>query len=235
MVVRIAAPDLSVIIPVFNEEDSVQEIHDGLASTLGRLNLRWEMLFVDDGSTDQTASMLVALRMRDRGVQVSSCAVHQGLSHVLSRGFQHSRGRILVSIDGDLQYDPEEIPLLLRALDGTDVVCGWRRQRKDSWDRVALSRIAFTVRRLALGDRIHDAGCTFRAYRRSCVARLVLQRGEHRFLPYILSRRGCTLREIPVTHRPRRYGKSKFGFSRLSSGLMVLARLWFRSGKSWQR
>ena len=231
MVVHIAAPDLSIIVPVFNEEDNVREVYEGLAPALERLGLGWEMIFVDDGSTDRTANALDALRSRDLRVKVTGHAPRQRLSQALSHGFRYSRGRLLVSIDGDLQYDPEEIPLLLAALDSADVVCGWRRTRRDGWDRLALSRVAFALRRLVLGDWIHDAGCTLRAYRRSSVERVDLRPGEHRFLPYILARRGCRLREIPVTHRPRRYGRSKYGVGRIFEGLRVLASLWLRSGR----
>ena len=224
-----ATVKLSIVVPLFNEGESLGELYAELRKVLDALEGSWEIVFVDDGSTDTTSRLLSALREKDSRVHVAGFAANRGLSAALSEGFSASRGRIVISMDGDLQFDPADILHLLEALDSADVVCGRRELRKDGLLKRGFSSLAYVARSVVLGDRIHDAGCTFRAYRRGCVANLALQPGHHRFLPYILQQSGFHVIEMPVSHRPRRYGRSKFGLARLFDGCATLLSLRFRN------
>lgn len=224
--------EISVVVPVYNEAQSIEELYSELRDALAKLDTAWEIVFVDDGSTDDTGKLLSAVSERDSRIRIAGFASNRGLSAALAEGFHRSRGRVIVSMDGDLQFDSREIPSLLRALESTDVVCGWRKPRQDDWQRRFLSFLAYLARHAVLGDRIHDSGCTFRAYRRSSMENLTLQPGHHRFLPHILRSKGYRVSEIPVHHRERRHGQSKYGLSRLPKGFVTLISLRLSSLKS---
>lgn len=224
--------EISVVVPVYNEAPSIEEIYSELRDALNTLDSCWEIVFVDDGSTDDSGKLLSVLGEKDSRVRIASFASNRGLSAALTEGFHLSRGKTIVSIDGDLQFDPREMLALLQALETTDVVCGRRKPRRDEWHRRVLSFLAYLARYSVLGDRIHDSGCTFRAYRRSSVEDLVLQPGHHRFIPYILRMNGYDVSEIPVSHRVRRHGRSKYGLSRVVKGLATLISLRLSSLKS---
>lgn len=219
---------MSVVIPVHNEEECVQELFHGLRGTLDCRGKEWEIVFVDDGSTDGTPTRLSGLASRDWRVRIVRHQGKKGLSAALTAGFSHSSGRIIISMDGDLQFDPADIPRLIGALESADVACGWRRWRRDRWDRRCLSFLAYVARYAILGDKSLDSGCTFRAYRRVCVENLVLQQGHHRFLPYLLRERGFRMVDVPITHRKRRHGRSKYGSLRVAEGIATLFYLWRR-------
>lgn len=227
--------EISVVVPVYNEEQSIEALYSELRDALKKLDTRWEIVFVDDGSTDDTQTVLSALSGRDSRVRVASFARNRGQSAALAEGFHRSRGRFIVSMDGDLQFDPGEIPLLLQALGSVDVVCGWRKPRRDKWQRKLLASLAYLARYSLLGDRIHDSGCTFRAYKRRCVENLALPPGHHRFLPYTLRMNGYRVSEVPISHRERRHGRSKYGVFRLWEGLRTLLTLWFAKRVSHQQ
>lgn len=216
---------LSVVIPVHNEEGCVEELHSELRDALDRIGYSWEIVFVDDGSTDDTPHRLSKLRSGDSRVRTARFPTNRGQSAALAEGFRLCRGKTIVSMDGDLQFNPNEISALLQALESTDVVCGWRRPRQDEWHRRLLSFLAYLAQYGVLGERVHDPGCTFRAYRRRCVGKLALQPGHHRFLPYLLRMKGHRVSEIPVSHRKRKYGQSKYGLLRLAKGLATLLSL----------
>lgn len=206
-------PDLSVIIPVFNEEESLPRLWPELRDVLETLPLTFEVIFVDDGSRDGSAEIVRALREADRRVRLVRLKANAGETAATDAGFRAARGRWIVTMDADLQNDPRDIPRLLAHLDRWDAACGWRVDRGagDSLLRRVSSRVANRVRNAVSDETIHDSGCTFRAFRRECLRGLVLYRGLHRFVPTLLRMQGFGVVEVPVSHRPRRFGRSKYG------------------------
>jgi glycosyltransferase involved in cell wall biosynthesis len=205
--------DLSVVIPVYNEEENLPLLWPELRGVLDGLGLTYEIIFVDDGSHDRSADIVRGLRDADPRVRLVRLKDNAGETAATDAGFQATRGRRIVVMDADLQNDPHDIPRLLQHLDQWDAVTGWRVKRGDgdSLVRRVSSRVANRTRNWLSGDTIQDSGCTFRAFRRECVRGLVLYRGFHRFIPTVLKMRGHRLVEIPVNHRPRRFGGSKYG------------------------
>ncbi len=217
------SPEISVVVPAYNEEANLEElaaeIHAALA---GR---RYEVVFVDDGSSDGTPELLARLAAADPRVRCFRLPRNRGQSAALAAGFHRARGAVLVTLDADLQNDPRDIARVLDALDdGFDVVSGVRAERHDSWVRKLSSRIANRVRDAVIHDRVTDVGCSLKAYRAQVVARVPTFSGMHRFLPALARMEGARVREIPVAHRPRRHGVSKYGIhNRLWRGLADLA------------
>jgi glycosyltransferase involved in cell wall biosynthesis len=205
--------DLSVVIPVYNEEDNLPLLWPELRGVLDGLTLAYEVVFVDDGSRDRSAEIIRAFREADARVRLVRLKENAGETAATDAGFKATRGRHVVVMDADLQNDPHDIPRLLQALDHWDAVTGWRVRRGDgdSLVRRISSRIANRTRNWMSDDIIQDSGCTFRAFRRECLRTLVLYRGFHRFIPTLLKMRGYRVLEIPVNHRPRRFGQSKYG------------------------
>ena len=208
-------PDLSIVIPVYNEEESLPvlwpEIRDALAPT----GLNYEIIFVDDGSRDRSAEIVRAYRDEDKRVRLVRLKANAGETAASDAGFKTARGRYVVTLDADLQNDPRDIPGMLKHLDQWDAVTGWRVNRAagDSVVRRVSSRVANRVRNALSDETIQDSGCTFRAFRRECLRDLVLYRGFHRFIPTLLRMRGFRVLEVPVNHRPRRFGRSNYGIS----------------------
>jgi glycosyltransferase involved in cell wall biosynthesis len=197
---------ISVVVPVYNEERSVALLLDELRSTLDGLGADWEALFVDDGSTDGTFAALTRLHAENGNVR-----------------FAQVRGDVVVTIDGDLQDDPAEIPRLLAKLDeGFDLVSGWKTRRRDPWTRRLLSRIFNGVVGRISGIRLHDMNCGFKAYRVEVVRGLPLYGELHRFLPVLAHYRGYRIAELPVNHRPRAHGRSRYGLERYLRGFLDL-------------
>jgi dolichol-phosphate mannosyltransferase len=216
-------PAVSVVIPAFNEEANVEPCYRELAGVLGAAGLSFEIVFVDDGSTDGTPAALRQLAREDSRVRVLRLRRNAGQTAALDAGFRAATGAVVITMDADLQNDPRDIPRLLAALPGHDAVCGWRVDRRDPWAKRIASRIANRVRRGVTGDGVHDTGCTLKAFRRDALQRLHLYRGMHRFLPALLLLEGCRVTEVPVGHRPRRAGISKYGnWARLWAGLADL-------------
>lgn len=203
-------PDLSVIVPVYDEEESLPELAREIAAALDPTGLDYEVIYADDGSTDGSPAVLAALAAADRRVRVLRIRRNSGLSAALDAGFAHARAPVLVTLDADLQNDPAEIPRLLAELADCDVVCGVRARRRDDWLRRASSRIANAVRNRLTGESIADVGCTLRAYRAPFVARVPMFDGIHRFLPTLLRLAGARVRQVPVHHRPRLHGRPKY-------------------------
>lgn len=205
--------DLSVVIPVYNEAENLPPLWAELRPVLEKLGLAFEVVFVDDGSRDGSAEVIRALRERDRRIRLVRLKANAGETAATDAGFRAARGRWVVTMDADLQNDPADIPRLLAHLDGWDAVTGWRVNRGagDSWLRRVSSRVANRVRNWLSDETIQDSGCTFRAFRRECLRDLTLYRGFHRFLPTLLRMRGYRVLEVPVNHRPRRFGRSKYG------------------------
>ena len=201
-----SSPAVSVVVPLFNEEESVVILQSELSAALKDLD--YEIIFVDDGSVDRTVE-----RMDPKAnVRVIRFEKNAGQSAAIYAGLNAARGATAVLIDGDLQNDPADIPRLLAEIArGADLVCGYRAKRKDTWTKRLTSRIANAVRSRFTRDGVRDTGCTLKAMRRDCVSVLVPFKGMHRFVPALVKAAGYRLVEIPVNHRPRRFGHSKYG------------------------
>ena len=216
-------PQLSVVIPAHNERENLPALFGELRAMLSESRLSHEIVLVDDGSTDGTAAWLADEARRDPCIEPVLLPRRVGQSGALAAGFARARGRWVATMDADLQNDPADLPRLLAALDGADVVSGRREDRHDRWLRRVSSRVANGVRRGVLGDSFHDIGCSLKAYRREALEQIPLFVGVHRFLPALCEFRGARVAEIAVHHRPRRHGRSKYGVSnRLGRALVDL-------------
>ena len=207
------APDLSIVVPVYNEEENLPLLWPEIQEALAPTALTFEVIFVDDGSQDRSAEIVREFRERDARVRLLRLKANAGETAATDAGFKATRGRFVVVMDADLQNDPHDIPNLLSHLDQWDAVTGWRVNRAagDPWVRRLSSRIANRVRNKLSEETVQDSGCTFRAFRRECLRDLVLYKGFHRFVPTLLKLKGFRVLEIPVNHRPRRFGQSKYG------------------------
>jgi glycosyltransferase involved in cell wall biosynthesis len=203
-------PEISLIVPVFNEEENLPELDAEIRAAMAGTGRTYELLLVDDGSTDGGPEVMLRLAAADPRVRVLRRRRNAGLSAALDAGFRHARGAVLVTLDADLQNDPADIPRLLAELDGCDVVCGVRVRRRDTWLRRVSSKIANGVRNWATRESIADVGCTLRAYRAEHARRVPMFTGMHRFLPTLLRLEGARVVEVPVHHRPRRHGEPKY-------------------------
>jgi len=206
MTAMTSSPLVSVVVPLFNEEANMPILQSELRAALGGLD--HEIIFVDDGSIDRTVERIE----NAENVQVLRFAKNAGQTAALYAGLQAARGETAVLIDGDLQNDPADIPKLLAEISrGADLVCGYRAQRKDTLVKRLTSRVANFVRSRFTKDGVRDTGCTLKAMRRECVGALVPFKGMHRFIPALIKAAGYRLVEIPVNHRPRRFGRTKYG------------------------
>jgi dolichol-phosphate mannosyltransferase len=205
-----AVPELSLVIPVYNEQDNLPILAAEIAAALRPLGLSYEVLFVDDGSTDESPAVLAHLARTDPALRVLRQRRNSGQSAALDAGFRHARGAVVVTLDADLQNDPADIPRLLAALDTCDVVCGVRRKRQDGWLRRVSSRIANAVRNRVTHETVTDVGCTLRAVRAEYLGRIPVFAGMHRFLPTLLRLAGARVTEVEVNHRPRLHGEPKY-------------------------
>ncbi len=214
---------ISVVVPVRNEERSVALLLDELESALQPLEMPWEAIFVDDGSTDGTYAALTRLHAARDDVKVVRLRRNFGKAAALAAGFAQARGDVIVTIDGDLQDDPAEIPHLLAKLEeGFDLVSGWKARRRDPLRRRILSRIFNAVTRWISGVRLHDMNCGLKAYRAEVVRGLRLYGELHRFIPVLAHHRGYRIAELPVNHRPREHGRSRYGLERYLRGFLDL-------------
>jgi len=214
---------ISVVVPVHNEERSVALLLDEIRAALEPLGTPWEAVFVDDGSTDGSFGALTRLHGANDSVRVVRLRRNFGKAAALAAGFANARGDVVVTIDGDLQDDPSEIPRLLLKLDeGFDLVSGWKSKRRDPLSRRVLSRIFNRVVCWLSGIRLHDLNCGLKAYRADVVQTLPLYGELHRFLPVLAHQRGYRVAELPVNHRPRRDGRSHYGLERYLRGFLDL-------------
>lgn len=207
----VAAPELSVVLPAFNEEESLPQVWSEVSGVLDALGRSAEVIFVDDGSADATPDIVRSFRAADSRVRLIRLAANAGLSAALDAGFARARGRIVITLDSDLQNDPRDIPRMLDALEGYDAVTGWRQRRDDPWLKRISSRIANGVRNAVTRESVHDSACTLRVLRHGCLSCLPRFRGFHRFVPTLLRMAGCRVLELPVGHRARRFGVSHYG------------------------
>jgi dolichol-phosphate mannosyltransferase len=226
-----ASLDLSVVIPVYNEIENLDPLLVELRAALGSTRRDAEIVLVDDASSDGSARWILDESRRDSRVRAVLLQRRGGQSAALAAGLSRAQGRVIVTLDADLQNDPADLPRLLEALGGADVVSGIRARRQDGRVRLISSRLANATRRAVLGDTVTDIGCSFKAYRRETLVGLPPFVGVHRFLPALCQFRGARLVEVAVAHRPRRHGASKYGVSnRLWRGLYDLIGVrWLKS------
>lgn len=225
---NLAPVEISLVIPVLDEENSVEPLHrevDAVMRTVGR---SYEIVFVDDGSGDDTLAQLESIASADSTVRVISLRRNFGKTAALVAGFRESSGAIVVTMDGDLQDDPAEIPRFLASIQaGSDLVVGWKRERHDPLGKTAPSRVFNGVVRRASGIMLHDFNCGFKAYRRDVLDDLRLYGDMHRFVPVMAAWKGYEVAELPVNHRERSHGRSKFGAGRMISGMFDFIRVLF--------
>jgi len=210
-------PDLSVIVPLYNEEESVGPLHEAIVGALDPLGMEYEILFVDDGSKDATFRKASELARRDRRLRVIKFRRNYGQTPAMAAGIDHARGRILITMDGDLQNDPADIPKFLDKInEGNDIVCGWRHKRQDKLiSRKIPSVIANWIIGKITGVPIKDNGCSLKAYRADIIKSIPLYSDMHRFIPAMTSMAGTSAAELKVNHFPRKFGVSKYGISRI--------------------
>jgi len=230
-----AAPALSVVIPLFNEAESLQELHREICEACRQVEGGFEIVFVDDGSTDNSFAILETIFRSDNRVKVIQFRRNCGKSEALAAGFAESRGRMVVTMDADLQDDPAEIPNLIKKLEaGFDVISGWKKRRRDPISKRFPSRVWNRCTALLTGVNIHDFNCGLKMYRREVIETVHVYGELHRYIPALASREGYRIAEIPVNHRPRKHGRTKYGFSRFGKGMLDLVTVLFL-GKYNQR
>jgi dolichol-phosphate mannosyltransferase len=214
---------ISVVVPIHNEERSVELLYGELAASLESIGAEWEAVFVDDGSTDGSFAALTRLHSAHPNVRVVRLRRNFGKAAALTSGFAQAHGEVIITIDGDLQDDPAEIPRLLAKLDeGFDLVSGWKARRRDPWTRRAPSKVFNWVVGHVSGVRLHDMNCGLKAYRAEVARGLRLHGELHRFVPVLAHQRGYRVAELPVNHRPREHGRSRYGFERYLRGFFDL-------------
>jgi glycosyltransferase involved in cell wall biosynthesis len=208
------SPAVSIVLPCYNEEGNLRALFKAAHEALDPLRLPYEIIVTDDGSTDASWATLKECAGRDPLIRGQRLACHCGQSAALWAGIKAARGRLIITLDSDLQNDPRDVPSFLKALEKFDCVCGTRvaaRRQGDHWLRIASSRVANWVRNKLSGEEIEDAGCTYRAFKRECVDGLKFFKGMHRFLPTLIKMEGFSVTEIPISHHPRFAGQTHYG------------------------
>ena len=222
-------PEISVVIPLRDEEENVVPLHAELTDVLDQMGISYEVILVDDGSTDRTFERLPDIQARDQTVRIIRFTRNFGQTAAFAAGFAQARGEYIVTLDGDLQNDPRDIPGMLALARRKDIVSGWRRQRKDNFfTRYLPSAIANWLLGIVTGVRLHDNGCSLKIYRAQVVKPLKLRPGMHRYFPALASQLGGRVAEVEVNHRPRQHGRSKYNLSRtftVISDLVQIRRL----------
>ncbi len=220
--------DVSVVVPLYNEEESLKELHHQLRSTLQRIDARYELLFIDDGSTDKSFEVLRGLKRIDHRVKIIRFRRNFGKSAALAVGFEKAQGTFVVTMDADLQDDPAEIPSLVKKLEeGFDLVSGWKKVRRDPISKTLPSKFFNFVTRMMTGVKIHDFNCGLKAYRNAVVKTVEVYGELHRYVPVLAHNAGFRVGEMMVQHRPRKYGKTKFGIGRFWKGFLDLLTILF--------
>jgi len=224
--------DISVIIPTYNEEENVEELYKELKTVISSLKLNFEIIFVDDCSTDMTNQRLLELHTQDPIIKIIKFRKNFGQSAAMKAGFDNAQGRLIITMDADLQNDPHDIPMMIEKIEkeNFDVVCGWRYNRQDPALKKAVSKLANRFRSILTGETIHDSGCTLRIYKREAIQDIELYGELHRYIPAMLLWKGYQIGEIKTNHRQRVYGKSKYNWKRLTKGFLDLLVIAF-----WQK
>ena len=219
-------PELSIVIPLRDEEANVGPLHDELTTALTAMGRPYEVIYIEDGSVDGTWAALAELHRRDPKVRAVRFSRNFGQTAAFAAGFARARAPFIVTADGDLQNDPADIPQLMELAKAHDIVCGWRRERKDnSLTRRLPSVVANALLGVVSGVRLHDSGCSLKVFRAEVVKPLKLRPGMHRYLPALASQLGGRVAEVVVNHRPRRFGRSKYGLSRTLTVIADLVQL----------
>lgn len=220
--------DISVVLPVYNEEKNIEPLYEELSEAL--TGFEYEILFVDDGSSDDSFTAIQSLAADDDRVRGLQFQRNRGQTAALSAGFDHSRNDVIVALDADLQNDPQDIPRLVEELkSGYDCVVGWRRERNDTFFKQLFSWGAYQLRRFFLSSEVHDSGCTLKAFRADAIQAVDLHGEMHRFIPELLTMHGFSVAELPVNHRARKHGETKYTVKRLMKGFVDLLTV-----KFWQ-
>ena len=216
-------PDISVVIPLYNEEESLKELNQQLRATLGRMNIRYEIIYIDDGSTDRSFQILREMKRNDRHIKVVRFRRNYGKSAALAVGFDKAQGNVVFTMDADLQDDPSEIPSMKRRLEeGYDLISGWKKVRRDPITKTLPSKFFNFVTSVLTGIKIHDFNCGLKAYRRDVVKSVKVYGELHRYIPVLAHWEGFKIGEMVVQHRARKYGKTKFGLGRFWKGFLDL-------------
>lgn len=220
----------SVIIPIKDEEHNIPTLTDEIKSVMNQLNEPWELIYVDDGSKDGSLNVLNKLKNNTPELKVLSFTRNFGQSSAFDAGFKKAAGDFIITLDGDLQNDPKDIPLLLQSLGNHDMICGWRHQRQDSILKRVISRPSNIIRSKLCQDQVHDTGCSLKVFRRSSLLKIRGFHGMHRFFPALFKAEGFSVTEVKVSHRARTQGKSKYHIFNRSIGpiLDLLAVYWMR-------
>ena len=218
---------ISIVIPLFNEHESILDLYSEICNAISSYN-DWEIIFIDDGSSDGSAEKIIDIASKDSKVKLISFYRNFGKSAALSEGFKHANGDIIITMDADLQDDPAEIPNFVNKIsEGSDLVSGWKKVRHDPWTKTFPSKIFNFVTRLLTGVKIHDFNCGLKAYRSSVVKSIEIFGGRHRYVPALAGQKNFSVSEIIVNHRPRKYGTTKYGGSRLLHGFFDLLTILF--------
>lgn len=223
--------ELSVVVPVFNEEENLPILIPKLEEVLYSLGLTYEMIFVDDGSCDGSRKILKEMAAQYPRLRIIGLKANRGLSAALTVGIKEARGEKIVTLDSDLQNDPADIPKLLGYLDQYDMATGWRQKRDDPWLKRISSKIANRVRNWLSGEQIHDSACTLRAFKKECFREIPTFNGMHRFLSTLVKMQGYKVIEVPVAHHPRKFGRSKYNIRNraLRAFIDLLGVRWLKS------
>lgn len=222
-------PDITIVIPVYNEEKNIAILYSKVNSVMKSLKKTYEMIFIDDGSTDNSFKVLENLHRNYKNIKVIKFRKNFGQTAALNVGFKHVKGPIVITMDADLQNDPNDIQKLLSKLkEGYDVVSGWRYKRKDPISKIFFSKLSNILRRVITKEVVHDSGCSLKAYKKECFEDLELYGEMHRFIPTLLRWKGFKIGEVKVNHLPRKYGRSKYTYKRIFRGFVDLinAKLW---------
>lgn len=216
---------LSAVVPVFNEEGAVKDLHEKIVSALKKINKPFEIIFINDGSSDNTLKVIKSLRP----LKIINFRKNFGQTAAMDAGIKLAQGKYIVAMDGDGQNDPADIPKLIKKLeaDGLDVVSGWRKNRKDSFFKKFFSRCAASLRKILINDGIHDSGCSLKVYKKECFECVDLYGEMHRFIPAILKIKGFKIGEIEVNHNQRTTGKTKYNWKRGIKGILDMFAVWF--------
>ncbi len=225
--------DLSIVIPVYNERENLVFLEEAIEKALSKTKFKYEIIFVDDGSLDDSANVILSLRKQNSKIRLIKFAANSGQTSAFAAGFSTAKGNYVATLDADLQNDPEDIPKLLEKIEEFDVVCGWRFKRNDIWVKRISSKIANKVRNFVSKEDIQDTGCSLKVFRKECLVSLKLFNGMHRFFPTLLKMEGYKVTQIKVGHHPRKFGSSHYNIrNRLFASLIdLLAVRWMQKRK----